>query len=153
LAGARDAISARACAPYLIVHILGPVLSCMHWVHGNGVVHRDLKPENIFLIQEGDNPHFVKVLDLGVAQMSEEFASGPRTKTGTVIGTPIYMSPEALRGQRVTRAADVFAVGVIAYEMATGGWFPWQREESRAAYLELAPAELCHRQLTSPHPS
>ncbi len=137
-------------AAHLIVHILAPVLSCMHWVHGNGVVHRDLKPENIFLIQDGDNPHFVKVLDLGVAQMSEDFASGPRTKTGTVIGTPVYMAPEGLRGQRVTRAADVFAVGVIAYEMATGGWFPWQREESRAEYLELAPAELCHRQLTSP---
>jgi eukaryotic-like serine/threonine-protein kinase len=137
-------------AAHLIVHILAQVLCCMHWVHGNGVVHRDLKPENIFLIQDGDNPHFVKVLDLGVAQMSEDFASGPRTKTGTVIGTPIYMAPEALRGQRVTRAADVFAVGVIAYEMATGGWFPWQREESRAEYFELAPAELCHRQLTSP---
>jgi hypothetical protein len=122
----------------------------MHWVHGNGVVHRDLKPENIFLIRDGGNPHFVKVLDLGVAQMSAELASGPRTQTGTVIGTPLYMSPEALRGQRVTRAADVFAVGVIAYEMATGGWHPWQRGESRAEYCELAPAELCHRQLTSP---
>jgi serine/threonine-protein kinase len=148
------AAQGRPIAPHLIVHILAPVLACMHWVHGNGVVHRDLKPENIFLIQEGDNPHFVKVLDLGVAQMSEELASGPRTKTGTVIGTPIYMAPEALRGRRVTRAADVFAVGVIAYEMATGGWFPWQGEgqhdEPRAEYLALAPAELCHRQLTSP---
>ncbi|MBA3502126.1 MAG: serine/threonine protein kinase [Deltaproteobacteria bacterium] len=137
-------------APHLIVHILAPVASCMLHAHTRGAVHRDLKPENIFLVQRGRNPHFPVVLDLGVAQLSEELAVGPGTKTGTVIGTPIYMAPEQLRGERVTPAADVYALAVIAYEMATGGWFPYQQHESRAQYIELAPPELYFRQRTTP---
>jgi tRNA A-37 threonylcarbamoyl transferase component Bud32 len=136
--------------PPTILHILAQVASCIQHVHDHRIVHRDLKPDNIFLIQHGEDPHFPVVLDLGVAQLSEDLAAGPATKTGTVIGTPIYMAPEQLRGERVSPAADIFALGVIAYEMSTGGFFPFQYDEPRAAYFELAPTEIYYRQRTAP---
>ncbi|HEX3474621.1 MAG TPA: protein kinase [Kofleriaceae bacterium] len=133
-----------------IVHILAQVANCIQHVHDHKIVHRDLKPDNIFLIRHGDDPHFPVVLDLGVAQLSEDLAAGPATKTGTVIGTPIYMAPEQLRGQRVSPAADIFALGVIAYEMSTGGFFPYQYDEPRTAYFELPPTEIYYRQRSGP---
>jgi len=136
--------------PPVILHILAQVANCIQHVHDHKIVHRDLKPDNIFLIQHGDDPHFPVVLDLGVAQLSEDLAAGPATQTGTVIGTPIYMAPEQLRGERVSPAADIFALGIIAYEMCTGGFFPYQYDESRAAYFELAPTEIYYRQRSGP---
>jgi len=136
--------------PPAILHILAQVASCIQHVHDHRIVHRDLKPDNIFLIRHGDDPQFPVVLDLGVAQLSEDLSAGPATKTGTVIGTPIYMAPEQLRGERVSPAADIFALGVIAYEMSTGGFFPYQYDEPRAAYFELAPAEIYYRQRSGP---
>ena len=141
LAGHRGPV-----APHLIVHILAQVANCIQHVHDHRIVHRDLKPDNIFLIQRDDDLHFPVVLDLGVAQLNEELASGPATKTGTVIGTPIYMAPEQLRGERVSPAADVFALGVIAYEMTTGGFYPYQFDEPRSGYFELPATEIYYRQ-------
>jgi eukaryotic-like serine/threonine-protein kinase len=136
---------------YLILHILAPVLSCLQWIHDRDVVHRDLKPDNLFLVQWQDDPHFPKVLDLGVAQVGEAIAAGPGTKDGAIVGTPVYMAPEQLRGERVSPLADIFAIGVVLYEMTTGGWFPWQRmDESRAAYLALTTAELYYRMRSGP---
>jgi len=137
-------------APRLILHILAQVANCIQHVHDNRIVHRDLKPDNIFLIQRDDDLHFPVVLDLGVAQLGEDLASGPATKTGTVIGTPIYMAPEQLRGERVSPAADVFALGVIAYEMSTGGYFPYQYDEAREGYFELPATEIYYRQRSAP---
>jgi serine/threonine protein kinase len=136
--------------PPAILHILAQVANCIQHVHDHKIVHRDLKPDNIFLIRHGEDPQFPVVLDLGVAQLSEDLAAGPATKTGTVIGTPIYMAPEQLRGERVSPAADIFALGVIAYEMTTGGCFPFQYDEPRAAYFELAPTEIYYRQRSGP---
>ena len=137
-------------SPAMIVRALAPVASCMTHVHARGAIHRDLKPDNIFLIERGKNPHYVIVLDLGVAQLSEELAKSPGTKSGTIIGTPVYMAPEQLLGRRVSPAADVYAIGVIAYEMATGGWFPFQRDdETRTQYIELAESEISFRQRTT----
>jgi serine/threonine protein kinase len=137
-------------APHLILHILAQVANCMQHVHDHKIIHRDLKPDNIFLIRHGDDPHFPVVLDLGVAQLNEDLASGPATKTGTVLGTPIYMAPEQLRGERVSPAADVFALGAIAYEMSTGGFLPFQYDEPRSAYFELPPTEIYYRQRSAP---
>src|ERR1044071_3236586 len=135
---------------HTILWILAPAMSCMQWIHTRGVVHRDLKPENLFLTQRHDDPCFVKVLDLGIALVGEAISGGPRTQQGTLIGTPTYMAPEQLRGDRATKLADIFALGMIAYEMTTGGWFPWQHDdESRAAYLALPPTELYFRQRSS----
>ncbi len=137
-------------APPSIVHILAQVANCMQHVHDHGIVHRDLKPDNIFLIRNGDDRLFPVVLDLGIAQLGDDLASGPHTRAGTVIGTPSYMASEQLRGERVSPAADVFALGVIAYELTTGGYLPYQRGESRSEYFKLSATELYHRQCSGP---
>jgi protein kinase-like protein len=137
-------------APPDIVHILAQVANCIHHVHGHGIVHRDLKPDNIFLIRNGDDRRFPVVLDLGIAQLGGDLALGPQTRTGVLIGTPGYMAPEQLRGERVSPAADTFALGMIAYELTTGGYLPYQRGESRAEYFELPATELYHRQCCGP---
>jgi serine/threonine protein kinase len=137
-------------APPDILHILTQVANCIQHVHDHQIVHRDLKPDNIFLIRNGDDPRFPVVLDLGIAQLGSDLASGPLTRTGTLIGTPGYMAPEQLRGERVSPVADVFALGALAYELTTGGWLPYQGRESRAEYFELSATELYHRMRCGP---
>jgi len=135
---------------HLALRILGPVASCLEHAHALGVVHRDLKPENLFLVADDKQGFIVKVLDLGVAQLTGVVAKGPSTRAGTVIGTPSYMAPEQARGERVTPAADTFALGVIAYEMLTGGWLPYRLStETLADYYNLPDNELYVRVRTS----
>lgn len=87
--------------------------------HAKGVVHRDLKPDNIF-IQRLEESVRIKLLDFGVAKLIDQPAGSELTRTGIVLGTPSYMSPEQLRGQPVTPASDVYALGVIFYRLFTG---------------------------------
>jgi hypothetical protein len=85
--------------------------------HKSGIFHRDLKPENILLPESGTGP---KVLDFGVAKLTEQSMltdGGTLTVGGTIVGTPAYMAPEQLRGDAVDGRADVFSLGVMAYEM------------------------------------
>ncbi len=93
--------------------------------HRAGIVHRDIKPANLMIGNDGR----LRVLDFGVAKLAEHVPAGadaatleaPRqTSIGTIVGTAAYMAPEQAEGRRVTPAADVFAVGVVAYEMLTG---------------------------------
>jgi len=101
--------------------------------HETGIVHRDLKPENVMLVKRDNEPDFVKVLDFGIAKVLEGAASAsaeiakrnggvnqPLTRLGTILGTPEYMAPEQALGEAVTPAADLYAVGVLLYEMLTG---------------------------------
>ncbi|HWO10422.1 MAG TPA: protein kinase [Polyangiaceae bacterium] len=89
--------------------------------HREGVVHRDLKPGNVMLLAE-DQPETVKVLDFGLARVNGESPSEgePLTRTGSVFGTPEYMSPEQARGEVVDHRADLYALGVILYELLSG---------------------------------
>jgi GAF domain-containing protein/predicted Ser/Thr protein kinase len=84
--------------------------------HQSGVYHRDLKPENILLPKSGTGP---KVVDFGVAKMREPGDGSTISLAGTIVGTPAYMAPEQLRGEAVDARADVFSLGVMAYEMVT----------------------------------
>ncbi|HEY6080891.1 MAG TPA: protein kinase [Polyangiaceae bacterium] len=89
--------------------------------HEAGIVHRDLKPENVFLIKNEDE-EIAKVLDFGVAKVERHALSeGTRTRTGSILGTPFYMSPEQAQGNRtVDSRSDLWAMGVIAFECMTG---------------------------------
>ena len=89
--------------------------------HAAGIIHRDLKPENVFVTQKGDHD-FVKVLDFGISKVKDAEVEAVRmTKTGQLVGTPLYMSPEQARGEsEVDRRADVYSLGVMIYEMLAG---------------------------------
>jgi serine/threonine-protein kinase len=103
--------------------VIRQITSALVKAHGLGIVHRDLKPENVMLIERGENPDFVKVLDFGIAKITEgdlDRNAAPKTEAGMVYGTPEYMAPEQALGQAIDGRADLYAVGVIAYELLTG---------------------------------
>ena len=103
----------------LTLSIADQVLGALEAAHAAGVVHRDLKPENVFLL-DGKQPHFVKVLDFGIARLVGGDPQMAGTATGQAVGTANYMAPEQARGQRDQDArVDVWAVGVLLYEMLT----------------------------------
>ncbi len=104
------------------VHIVEQVLAALEAAHEQRIIHRDLKPENIFLIQRGDDPDFVKLLDFGISKFAGgEEAKLHLTSTGLILGTPYYMSPEQARGERdIDQRSDLFSVGVILYQLLTG---------------------------------
>lgn len=117
--------------------------------HGSGVVHRDLKPENTFLVHLPGEPPAIKLVDFGLCKLAESVREGvdaegraPRTQSGAAIGTPMYMSPEQMRGQDVDHRTDVYALGAVAYELVLGTPpFPHARSgpECFAAHLSETP--------------
>ncbi len=104
------------------------ILRALREAHELGIIHRDLKPENIYLCRaRKEGCHFVKVLDFGLAKVTDPgFGSGPsiesavRTQTGYVFGTPRYMSPEQARSQPLDGRSDLYNVGLLLYQMMTG---------------------------------
>ncbi len=102
------------------VIIAAQAADALYAAHQKGIVHRDLKPDNIFLIRRMGSDDYVKVLDFGVASLMPNLGEVRKTATGAIIGTPAYMSPEQVMGQKVTPAADIYALGVILFHMLTG---------------------------------
>ena len=89
--------------------------------HKAQIVHRDLKPDNIILVQRGREKDFVKLLDFGIAKLTGDQPGSRRTRTGLVMGTPAYMSPEQCEGSNnVDHRTDIYALGIVLYEMITG---------------------------------
>jgi serine/threonine-protein kinase len=111
-------------APGRAVSILLQCAKALGAAHVKGIVHRDMKPENIFLTARDDQPDFVKIVDFGIAKMSDietEGAPGRKlTKTGMIFGTPEYMSPEQAAGKPLDHRVDIYALGVILFECLTG---------------------------------
>ncbi len=99
------------------VDLLEQVCAALARAHDMGVIHRDLKPDNIFLLERGGKKNFIKILDFGLARVIKE---GRLAEEGAVFGTPEYISPEQARGEDAVPASDLYAVGVIFFEMLTG---------------------------------
>ncbi len=124
----RDEIAGGPIAAERALHITRQIASGLGSAHALDIVHRDLKPENVMLVEKGGDPDFAKVLDFGIAKVpigevpnsTETPAHTPITKAGMVFGTPEYMAPEQALGQIVDGRADLYALGVILYEMLSG---------------------------------
>ena len=110
----------RPIAEKRIIHIMDQVLSALADAHHAGIIHRDLKPENIMVTDLRGTKDFVKVLDFGIAKIQEAQTEPGLTQAGMVCGTPEYMSPEQARGEELDARSDVYAAGVIIYQMVVG---------------------------------
>jgi serine/threonine-protein kinase len=138
-----------------IVDLLGQALSAMKAAHRLGIVHRDIKPENIMVVvvpdDEGGEPReVVKVCDFGIAKISD--SRSPQTEpgraltgTGTLMGTPEYMSPEQSRGEPLDARSDLYSMGVVLFQMLTG----------RVPFTSETPIGVVVKQVTDlpPHPA
>ena len=113
-----------------VLHISDQLLCGLEHAHGRGVVHRDLKPDNIFLITQDDDPDFVKILDFGIAKYYQVDPDADRgdldpgyqevTQESVVCGTPLFMAPEQIIGDRLDHRVDIYACGLVMYRMLTG---------------------------------
>ena len=107
------------------LNIVRQMLRALEHAHGAGVVHRDLKPDNIMLVERDGQSDVVKILDFGIAKVTEPVSGHSPTGTaltqaGVIFGTPEYLSPEQALGEVVDPRADIYAAGVILYEMLAG---------------------------------
>jgi predicted Ser/Thr protein kinase len=113
----RDEIARGPLEPLRAIDTMIGIARALAAAHQRGIVHRDLKPENVMRTPGGD----VKILDFGLARLSDppsaDSAPGGR---GMILGTPLYMSPEQIRGEAVDQRSDVFSLGVVLYELVTG---------------------------------
>ena len=106
-----------------IVDVGVQVCSSLADAHGRGIVHRDLKPDNVMLSTRGKKTDVVRVLDFGIAKLRDtqgDMTQMPMTRAGDLLGTPQYMAPEQIRGEKVDARTDIYAMGAMIYEMVTG---------------------------------
>jgi eukaryotic-like serine/threonine-protein kinase len=136
-----------------VAPIIHQLLEGLAAAHQAGIIHRDLKPDNVYLLaSRGGKRDFVKVLDFGVSKFSAlDGDSMSMTKTGAVMGTPYYMSPEQARGSKIDARSDLYSVGVVMYQSVTGR-VPFSAETFNELVFKIAlespePAELVVRDL------
>ncbi|MCE9579101.1 MAG: serine/threonine protein kinase [Deltaproteobacteria bacterium] len=120
--------------------ILDQVIAALEAAHGKGIIHRDLKPDNVFLVE---GPRLaIKLLDFGIAKLTGVADRRvERTRTGSLVGTPQYIAPEQARGAAIDARVDVYALGVMAFEMFTGR-LPFEADNAAdliAKHLTEAP--------------
>ncbi len=113
-----------------VMSIIARVAEALSYAHGNNVVHRDIKPANIMYELESDT---VKVTDFGIARITDS----SKTKTGMVLGTPSYMSPEQLSGKKIQGSSDLFSLGVTLYQMSCGR-LPFQGDSMAQLMFKIA---------------
>jgi serine/threonine-protein kinase len=122
------------------VALMLPVLAALQAAHEKGITHRDLKPDNIYLTRGGQ----VKVLDFGIAKLDIAHGGGAATRTGAILGTPMYMSPEqaAGRASQVDHRSDIYSAGIILHELVAG----------KVPFISEALYDLITKHLTEPPP-
>jgi serine/threonine-protein kinase len=118
------------------LQIAGQAAEALDYAHLKGIVHRDIKPANIMRMKASKD---IKVTDFGIARIT----SSSKTKTGVILGTPSYMSPEQVAGKKVDGRSDIFSLGVVLYELLTGAK-PFVGEDMTS---------LMYRISREPHPS
>jgi serine/threonine-protein kinase len=114
--------------------------------HSRGIVHRDLKPDNLFLVASPDGD-YIKVLDFGIAKLMGDGQEVRKTATGVPMGTPVYMSPEQTAGRNVAHHTDIYAMGVLMFEMIAG-YPPFDSDNYVAilyAHMNQAPPKLSEK--------
>jgi hypothetical protein len=119
--------------------VIGQAAEALAAAHEREIIHRDLKPENIMLVSTPRRAWQVKVLDFGFAKLAAleaELGLEPISKAGTCFGTPQYMPPEQMMGHSVDRGADLYALGVITYEMLAGK-LPWDGADPREVFRSV----------------
>jgi tetratricopeptide (TPR) repeat protein/tRNA A-37 threonylcarbamoyl transferase component Bud32 len=127
-AGTLASLMGRPLAPAVMAQLLGQVAGALQYAHEQGVVHRDIKPSNILL----PKPDWPLLTDFGLAKI---VGGTQLTQSGTVAGTPAYMSPEQGRGERVDARSDIYSLGIVLYEMATGV-VPFEAETPMAVIVK-----------------
>jgi len=115
----RAAINNQPMAPNRVMKVLIQCCASLAEAHAIGIIHRDIKPDNVFLLNMAGSPDFVKLLDFSVAKLLQE-GGQMKTQAGVVFGTPQYMSPEQGRGLPLDARSDLYALGILGYEMLTG---------------------------------
>src|SRR6476620_1582965 len=103
------------------MHVMAQICSGLAASHKKGIVHRDLKPENLYLCPRGTDKNFVKILDFGIAKLTGDGGGSMKTRTGIVIGTPTYMSPEQCEGKGlIAQRSAVYSLGVVMSALHSG---------------------------------
>jgi serine/threonine-protein kinase len=120
--------------PEEAISLVGQLARALSRAHAAGLVHRDVKPSNVFLCEVGDTDLHVKLLDFGVAKSL--VGRGGSTQSGSMVGTPAYMSPEQIVGAEVSARADIWGLGVLAFEVLTGRR-PFEGETTGALSLAI----------------
>src|SRR5690554_52849 len=118
----NEVLAAGPIAPQKVISICEQIASALLLAHHRGIIHRDLKPANIMLVPQKDD-YLVKVLDFGTAKLLKQIDDAPveeLTREGMAVGTPRYIAPEQARGQDVGPWSDLYALGLLMYEMLTG---------------------------------
>ncbi len=111
----------RRLQPQEAIPLVHQVLEGLHAAHQTGIIHRDLKPDNIYILSNrAGRSDFVKILDFGVSKFSALDNEMSMTRTGAVMGTPYYMSPEQAKGGNIDQRSDLYAIGVVLYQAVTG---------------------------------
>jgi serine/threonine protein kinase/formylglycine-generating enzyme required for sulfatase activity len=133
--------SEKVLSPDRVVRITNQIAEALSAAHAMGIVHRDLKPDNIMLTQKGGDNDYVKVLDFGIAKtVADDDAKENLTKTGYVLGTPAYMSPEQLSGEKLDARSDIYSLAIMVYEMLSGR-LPFEGDNQQAVMIKRITAD------------